>query len=359
MAASISRDRDFQYNPMGCKGFSFVEFVSSEPEKLTELFTQLGFHYLGKHTHKPLHWYQQGNIKFLVSQGDERFSHNFSKAHGPSACAMGFQVESTHQALKYAKKHRARICRKRLLELQVGAIFGIGDSLLYLVDEQAEHALFDKYLDTNKSASQTSAGLMEIDHLTHNVYRGHMDDWANFYESIFNFHEIRFFDIRGVVTGLVSRALTSPCGNIRIPINESTDDQSQIEEYLQEYHGEGIQHIALHTDDIYSTVNNLRNNGIDFMDVPDTYYDMLEERLPGHGEPIDQLRDLKILVDGHKEEGEWKLLLQIFTKNVIGPIFFEIIQRKGDQGFGEGNFQALFESIERDQIERGVVKLKK
>jgi 4-hydroxyphenylpyruvate dioxygenase len=193
-----------------------------------------------------------------------------------------------------------------------------------------------------------------IDHLTHNVYRGNMDKWANFYESIFNFHEIRFFDIKGQATGLISRALSSPCGKIKIPLNESKDDISQIEEFLHEYHGEGIQHIALSTETIYDTIHQMRQNGIQFLDVPDTYYDMIQNRIPWHQEPLEKLREERLLIDGESDPSHG-LLLQLFTQNIFGPVFFEIIQRKGNQGFGEGNFTALFEAIERDQMRRGVL----
>jgi 4-hydroxyphenylpyruvate dioxygenase len=198
------------------------------------------------------------------------------------------------------------------------------------------------------------AGLLHIDHLTHNVMRGNMDKWAGFYEKLFNFREIRYFDIEGKKTGLLSRAMTSPCGKIRIPINESQDDKSQIEEYLREYRGEGIQHIALGTSDILRTVDVLREQGVQFQDTPDTYYEGVDKRVGRHGENIEELSKRRVLIDGNPEKGEG-LLLQIFTQNVIGPIFFEIIQRKGNDGFGEGNFKALFESIELDQMRRGVL----
>jgi 4-hydroxyphenylpyruvate dioxygenase len=201
------------------------------------------------------------------------------------------------------------------------------------------------------------AGLTYIDHLTHNLHRGRMKEWADFYERLFNFREVRYFDIEGKLTGLKSKAMTSPCGKIRIPINESSDDKSQIAEYLDLYHGEGIQHIALGTDDIYAAVDGMRRRGVQFQDTIATYYDLVNRRLPNHGENLEELKRLRILIDGATHQGAPnELLLQIFTQTVIGPIFFEIIQRKGDQGFGEGNFRALFESIELDQVRRGVLK---
>jgi 4-hydroxyphenylpyruvate dioxygenase len=242
------------------------------------------------------------------------------------------------------------------MELNIPAIRGIGNSLLYLVDRYKEHSIYDvDFVPIEKSKEQPKGvGLLHIDHLTHNVHKGRMDEWAHFYEKLFNFKEIRYFDIQGKATGLKSRAMTSPCGKIRIPINEPSDQKSQIQEYLDAYHGEGIQHIALTTHNIYESIDALRDNGIELMDVPDTYYEMVNERLPGHGENLEELKKRRILIDGDLEHKR-RLLLQIFTQTVIGPIFFEIIQRKGNQGFGEGNFRALFESIERDQIKRGVI----
>jgi 4-hydroxyphenylpyruvate dioxygenase len=241
------------------------------------------------------------------------------------------------------------------MELNIPCIEGIGGSLIYLVDRYGERSIYDvDFRAVAAPAGMESAGLACIDHLTHNVMRGRMDYWTSFYEKLFNFREIRYFDIEGKKTGLLSRALTSPCGRIRIPINESQDDKSQIEEYLKAYQGEGIQHIALGTNDIYRTVDVLRRQGVKFQDTPDTYYDAVNERMPGHGEELVELAKRRILIDGNPGKGEG-VLLQIFTQNVIGPIFFEIIQRKGNEGFGEGNFRALFESIELDQMRRGVL----
>ncbi len=348
-------------NPAGTEGFEFVEFSSPSLGQLTALFHQMGFHSFAQHKTRPLTWFKQGDIHFLVSEEDHGFASDFSGQHGPSACAMGFKVSDADKAFQYALSREAKPCKRKMLEFRAPAIHGIGDSLLYLVDDSVRERLYRDQFELVENevpvlnSGFNSAGLTYIDHLTHNVQRGHMDPWAEFYHRVFNFREIRYFDIKGAKTGLHSRAMTSPCGKIRIPVNESTDDKSQIEEFLQAYRGEGIQHIALGSDDIYKTVSALRKNGIKFMDVPDTYYDMIAERLPGHHEAIDKLREHRILIDGHMESGKLVLLLQIFTENLIGPIFFEIIQRKGDEGFGEGNFQALFESIERDQIARGVL----
>lgn len=351
-------------NPAGTEGFEFVEFSSPDTEQLSAQFLQLGFHPFAHHKTRPLTWYKQGNIHFLVNDASSSvnkntpgFASEFSRRHGPSACAMGFKVTDAQKAYQYALAEGASPCKRKILEFGVPAIYGIGDSILYLVDEQVRDQLYHDQFEPVGSyqTDAESAGLTYIDHLTHNVYRGHMNPWAEFYQRVFNFREIRYFDIKGEMTGLHSRAMTSPCGNIRIPVNEGTTDDSQIEEFLHDYHGEGIQHIALGTSDIYQTVSYLRSKDIKFMDVPDTYYEMVSDRLPGHHEAIEQLRENRILIDGHVESGALVLLLQIFTETMIGPIFFEIIQRKGDEGFGEGNFQALFESLERDQISRGVL----
>jgi 4-hydroxyphenylpyruvate dioxygenase len=243
------------------------------------------------------------------------------------------------------------------MELRIPAIYGIGESLLYFVDRYGKQSIYDVdfafYPDANERLAKMDVGMFEIDHLTHNVKQGNMDVWSGFYERIGNFREIRYFDIEGKLTGLVSRAMTAPCGKIRIPINESSDDKSQIEEFIREYNGEGIQHIALSTNDIYQTVKTLRDRGMDFMPTPDTYYEKVNDRVDGHKEDVDHLKDLRILIDGAPMKDG--ILLQIFTQTVIGPVFFEIIQRKGNEGFGEGNFKALFESIEEDQIRRGVL----
>jgi 4-hydroxyphenylpyruvate dioxygenase len=271
---------------------------------------------------------------------------------------MAFRVENAAQAAAYVESQGATLVgsHANFGELNIPCVEGIGGSLLYLVDRFGDKSIYDvdfEYIE-GRTPNDNAVGLKELDHLTHNVKRGQMDVWSGFYERIANFREIRYFDIEGKLTGLLSRAMTAPCGKIRIPINESADDKSQIEEFIREYHGEGIQHIALSTEDIYETVRKLRANGVDFMQTPGTYYDKVDTRVAGHGEPTDVLRELNILIDG--APGDDGILLQIFTNTVIGPIFFEIIQRKGNQGFGEGNFKALFESIEEDQIKRGVIK---
>jgi 4-hydroxyphenylpyruvate dioxygenase len=343
-------------NPMGTDGFEFVEYTAPDPQLLRSLFERLGFPAVARHRSKNVTLHRQGGINFIINAEPQSFAQAFARVHGPSACAMAFRVRDAATAYARALSLGARPGPQSAgpMELNIPCIEGIGRSLIYLVDLYGERSIYDVDFRPLAQDPAEDAGLRYIDHLTHNVGRGRMDLWAAFYEKLFNFREIRYFDIEGKLTGLLSRAMTSPCGKIRIPINESQDDKSQIEEYLREYHGEGIQHIALATDDIYRTVDVLRGRGVAFQDTPDSYYEGVEARVPGHGESLAELRSRRILIDGNPAKGEG-VLLQIFTRNVIGPIFFEIIQRKGNQGFGEGNFRALFESIERDQIERGVI----
>ena len=355
-------------NPIQTDGFEFVEYAAPDPKALGRLFEQMGFAAVARHRHKDVTLYKQGGVNFIVNAEPRSFAQNFARRHGPSVCAIAFRVQDAAAAYERLVERGAWGVESRPGpgELNIPAIKGIGDSLIYLVDRYPENDYGNTIYDVDfkplagfegfwrgDAPAPAGAGLAYVDHLTHNVHRGRMDEWAEFYQRLFNFREIRYFDIEGKLTGLKSRAMTSPCGRIRIPINESSDDRSQIQEYLDAYHGEGIQHIALHALDIYRTVDALRAKGVELLDSPDTYYELLEKRLPGHGENLDALKKRKILLDGAPGGG---LLLQIFTKTVIGPIFFEIIQRKGDEGFGEGNFRALFESIELDQIRRGVLE---
>ncbi len=351
-------------NPLGTDGFEFIEFCApdeSSVKKLHQLLTSLGFTHTARHRSKAVDLYQQGDINFIINAEPHSHAAHFADHHGPSVCAMAFRVKDAAAAFKHAIDNGAKAFANNIgfMELNIPAIYGIGDSALYLVDRYGDDSIYDvdfEFFD-QVTKNDNSVGLEVLDHLTHNVHRGNMDKWAGFYERIGNFKEIRYFDIEGKLTGLLSRAMTAPCGKIRIPINESTDDQSQIEEFLREYNGEGIQHIALTTEDIFKTVEALKANGIRFLDTPDTYYEKLDARVPGHGESLEQLRKNKILLDGAPTEGDG-ILLQIFTETEIGPVFFEIIQRKGNEGFGEGNFKALFESIEEDQIRRGVISEK-
>lgn len=350
------------HNPLGTDGFEFVEYTAADSEgiaSLKALFSSLGFAEIAKHRSKQAWLYRQGDISFIVNAQPHSQAEAFAKLHGPSVCGMAFRVNDSAIAMEHALKQG---CKKYVtqvgpMELSIPAIYGIGDSLIYFVDRYGSHNIYEVdfvfYPDVAHRLEQKNVGLLEIDHLTHNVKQGHMDVWSGFYERLGNFKEIRYFDIEGKLTGLVSRAMTAPCGKIRIPINESSDDKSQIEEFIREYNGEGIQHIALSTDDIYHTVQTLRDRGMSFMPTPDTYYEKVGDRVVGHSEDTQALKDLRILIDGAPMKDG--ILLQIFTQTVIGPVFFEIIQRKGNEGFGEGNFKALFESIEEDQIRRGVL----
>jgi 4-hydroxyphenylpyruvate dioxygenase len=347
-------------NPMGLDGFEFVEYTSPDPQKLAQQFESLGFAAIAKHRSKKVTLYRQGSINFIINVEPKSMAKEFAASHGASACAMGFRVKDATYAYKRALQLGAVPYESSIGagELPIPAILGIGGSVIYFVDRYGKQSIYDIDFEPIAGASlqPVGAGLQIIDHLTHNVSRGQMDVWADYYRRLFNFREIRYFDIKGKHTGLISRAMSSPCNRIRIPLNEATEDTSQIEEFIREFNGEGIQHIALSTNNIYKSVEQLRKQHVVFMDVPDTYYEMLEERLPNHGEDLPRLHKNYIIVDGDTQHGEKKLLLQIFTETMLGPVFFEIIQRKGDEGFGEGNFKALFESIERDQIRRGVVK---
>ncbi len=348
---------DTHINPMGTDGFEFVEYTAPDPQLLRTLFERLGFPVVARHRSKNVTLHRQGDVNFIINAEADSFAQAFARQHGPSACAMAFRVKDAAYAYRRALELGAKPGPQSAgpMELNIPCIEGIGGSLIYLVDLYGERSISDvDFRPEPQPAAAEAAGLLCIDHLTHNVMRGRMDVWAGFYEKLFNFREIRYFDIEGKQTGLLSRAMTSPCGKIRIPINESQDDKSQIEEYLREYQGEGIQHIALGTADIYRTVDALRAHGVAFQAAPDTYYETVDERVPGHPESLSELRKRAILIDGNPSKGEG-VLLQIFTQNVIGPIFFEIIQRKGNEGFGEGNFRALFESIELDQMRRGVL----
>ena len=346
---------DLFENPLGTNGFEFVEYAG-DPVFLDKLFRGYGFEAVGKHKTRDVVLYRQGRINFLLNRQTTGQGAEFAKTHGAGASAMAFKVKDAKFALEGAIKAGAKQAKGHggSMNDDVVAIEGIGGSLLYMIDSGEDFYKQNFDFNTDDLAPK-GAGLTYVDHLTHNVHRGNMVKWAEFYEKIFNFREIRYFDIEGKLTGLKSKAMTSPCGKIRIPLNESSDEKSQIKEFLDRFNGEGIQHIALGTDDIYKTVEQLRAAGIPFQNTPDTYYERVEKRVPGHGEDLAKLKSLRILVDGAPTQGQG-LLLQIFTQDAIGPVFFEIIQRKGNEGFGEGNFKALFESIEEDQIRRGVLK---
>ena len=349
-------------NPAGTDGFEFVEFAHPDPAALDTTFRQMGFIPVAQHKTKDITLYRQGDITYVLNADADSHAAEFVSEHGPCAPAMAWRVVDAQVALKRALDLGATEYTGSGKSLDVPAVVGIGGSLLYFVDTYGEEgSCYENEFDWLGEADPRPEGFgfYYLDHLTHNVIRGNMDTWYKFYAETFKFREIKFFDIQGKQTGLVSRALTSPDGKIRIPINESTDEHSQIEEYLRRYNGEGIQHIAIASEDIYAGTDKIAAAGMKFMPAPpDTYYEMSHDRVKGHEEPLDQMRKHGILIDGEGvvDGGMTRILLQIFSKTVIGPIFFEFIQRKGDDGFGEGNFRALFESIEEDQIRRGVLK---
>ncbi len=349
-------------NPMGLEGFEFVEFASPTPGVIEPMLETMGFTEVARHRSKDVVLYRQGEINFIVNREPKSPAWYFAAEHGPSACGLAFRVRDAHAAYHRALELGAQPIEVPTgpMELRLPAIKGIGGAPLYLIDRYDEgQAIYDIDFRFHPGVDRhpRGHGLKIVDHLTHNVYRGRMAFWADFYERLFNFREIRFFDIKGEYTGLTSKAMTAPDGRIRIPLNEeSSKGAGQIEEFLMQFNGEGIQHIALLSDDLLATVDSLRNAGVKLMTAPPaTYYRMLEQRLPGHGEDASALQTRGILLDGSTEGGHKRLLLQIFSQATFGPVFFEFIQRKGDEGFGEGNFKALFESLERDQIERGVL----
>jgi len=350
-------------NPMGLMGFEFVEFASPTPGILEPILTALGFAEIARHRSKDVSLYRQGEINFIVNREPKSPAAYFAAEHGPSACAMAFRVRDSHQAYQRALAQGAQPVEMATgpMELRLPAIRGIGGAPLYLIDRFGDGtSIYDIDFRFNEGVDRhpRGHGLRIIDHLTHNVYRGRMAYWAGFYERIFNFREMRYFDIKGEYTGLTSRAMTAPDGQIRIPLNEEASRSTgQIEEFLMQFNGEGIQHIALLTDSLLASVDSLRAAGVALMAAPPaTYYEMIDERLPGHAQELRELQARGILLDGTTEGGKPRLLLQIFSQTVLGPVFFEFIERKGDEGFGEGNFRALFESIERDQVRRGVIQ---
>ncbi len=345
-------------NPAGTDGFEFVEFAHEDPQVLRDLFARMGYEHTATHKSKAVELWQQGDITYVLNADPESFAARFVEEHGPCASSMAWRVVDAEHAFKHAVSKGAKPYEGEDKTMDVPAIVGIGGSLIYFIDKYYEANPYNVEFDWVSKAHPEGVGFYYLDHLTHNVHKGNMDVWFRFYGDIFNFKEVRFFDIEGKFTGLLSRALTSPCGRIRIPINEDRGDKGQIVEYLKRYRGEGIQHIAVGAKDIYSATDEIAKRGVKFMPAPpDIYYEMSHDRVVEHEEPIEKMKKHGILIDGEGvvDGGETRILLQIFSKTVIGPIFFEFIQRKGDDGFGEGNFRALFESIEQDQIDRGVL----
>ncbi len=347
-----------EQNPAGTDGFEFVEFAHPEPEKLRELFAKMGYVHTATHKTKAIELWQQGDITYVLNDEPGSHARTFVEEHGPCAPSMAWRVVNAQHALDHAVAKGAEPYEGPGKTIEAPAIRGIGGSLIYFIEDYYDTSPYNGEFDWLRQSKPAGVGFHYLDHLTHNVHKGNMDLWFRFYGDLFNFREIRFFDIEGKFTGLTSRALTSPCGRIRIPINEDRGETGQIVEYLKRYNGEGIQHIAVGARDIYDATDAIAGNGIRFMPAPPpAYYEMSRERVVDHEEPLDRMQKHGILIDGEGvvDGGETRILLQIFSKTVIGPIFFEFIQRKGDDGFGEGNFKALFESIEQDQIERGVL----
>ena len=346
-------------NPMGIHGFEFVEFAAPQGQgaMMRDYLEKLGFTAVARHRDRDITLFRQGTINFLLNEQPDSFASDFAGKHGPSACGFAIRFQKNpaevlqHVLANGGEKADHKVDTAAVASL---AIKGIGDCMLYLIDDSSDDIYADYEPLPGVDQNPVGFGLTFIDHLTHNLFLGNMQKWSDYYEKLFNFREIRYFDIKGAKTGLLSKAMTAPDGIVRIPLNESSDEKSQINEYLRDYKGEGIQHIALFTDDIYDSVEKMRVAGIEFLDTPDTYFEVIDQRVPGHGEDVPRLAKNKILIDADPETKK-KLLLQIFTQNAFGPIFFEIIQRKGNEGFGDGNFQALFESIERDQMRRGVL----
>jgi 4-hydroxyphenylpyruvate dioxygenase len=355
-------------NPMGTDGFEFIEYAAPDTAAMGALFEQMGFQAIAKHRHKDVTLYRQGGVNFIINAEPDSFAQRFARLHGPSVCAIAFRVQDAKAAYERAISLGAWGYAQDAGpgELNIPAIKGIGDSIIYFIDrwrgkngaqegDIGNIGFFDVDFEPLPGATLNPLGhgLTYIDHLTHNVHRGRMDEWSGFYERLFNFREVRYFDIEGQATGVKSKAMTSPCGKIRIPINEEGNEKAgQIQEYLDRYQGEGIQHIAMGSTNLYDTVDALQMSGVKLLNTSETYYELLDKRIPGHGEDLAALQARNILVDGTPGE----LLLQIFSENQLGPIFFEFIQRKGNEGFGEGNFKALFETMELDQVRRGVLE---
>lgn len=338
-------------NSLGLNGIEFVEFSSSDSNALHSLFEEFGFSKLARHSSKSVELYRQNEIVFLLSASKDSFADKFQKVHGPSISAMGWRFKNPREAFRKAVANGAKPCWDGDYLLPNGenvpVIYGIGGSLIYFV-ESFQDLGFIPLQDPKRIPEK---GFYQIDHLTNNVAKGTMEDWAKFYKDVFGFTEVRYFDIKGEKTGLTSFALRSPCGQFCIPINEANEAKSQINEFLEEYNGPGIQHLAFLTKDLISSIKKLKGTRIETLEISPGYYEKAFQRVPRLKEDKKTIEELNVLVDGD-EKG---YLLQIFTKKLVGPIFIELIQRENHLSFGEGNFQALFDSIERDQMKRGVL----
>ncbi len=346
----MSKNPQNNPNPVGLAGLEFIEFAGPEPEKLDDLFLAFGFSRLRRHRERAVDYYRQNDIHFLLNREPGSFAEDFAQRHGPSICSMGWRVRDARTAVDEAVRRGARRYDGPTT-IDAPAIYGIGDSLIYFIETDPPQPYLAEFVDHDNPQIVEDAGFIAIDHLTNNVYKGTMDKWSNFYKDVFGFTEVRYFDIKGVKTGLQSYALRSPDGSFCIPINEGKEDKSQIEEYLREYRGPGVQHLAFLSNDLLDSLDRLDRSKIETLDIDDEYYETVFDRVPNVTEDRERIRRHQVLVDGD-DEG---YLLQIFTRNLIGPIFIEMIQRKNHTSFGEGNFGALFRSIEKDQERRGVL----
>jgi 4-hydroxyphenylpyruvate dioxygenase len=342
-----------QSNPLNLRGIEFTEFCGPSVATLEQLFLAFGFSKLRRHPVRDITCFRQNDIHFLLNAEARGFTADFARAHGPSICAMGWRVDDAPFAQQEAVRRGARAAEPGSTPLRYPAIYGIGDSLIYFIDRFGSRgSIYGRdFVALDRPELRADKGFLTVDHLTNNVPAGEMQRWADFYKGIFGFTEVRYFDIRGAKTGLTSYALRSPDGSFCIPINEPKSGSDQIAEYLREYDGPGVQHLAFLTDDILASLDALQGSGIETLDIDADYYQTVFERIPGVKEDRRRLEAHKVLVDGD-ENG---YLLQIFTRNLIGPIFIEIIQRASHDGFGEGNFGALFRSLEKDQERRGVL----
>ncbi len=343
-------------NPLGLRGIEFIQFTALKPEHVHRTLKSLGFSRLMERADRTQFYYQQHDIHVLVDHAESGFERAFAEQHGPSICAMGWRFEDPDAAYKEALRRGARAFEPGNIgapSLKFPAIYGIGDSILYFLGSGDIPSLLEGQGFAMMAMPERvpSKGFLRIDHLTNNVYKNTMSYWADFYKNIFGFVEVRYFDIKGEKTGLTSYALRSPDGSFSIPINEGNESKSQIEEYLRDYRGPGVQHLALLSDDLLTSVEQLAGTGIETLDIMPEYYEEAFRRVPDVTEDRERIKTLQVLVDGDPEG----YLLQIFTQNLFGPIFIEMIQRKNHHAFGEGNFTALFQSIERDQERRGVL----
>lgn len=351
-----------QFSQLGIRGIDHIEFAVSNLEAASQLYTRLGFEKIASReiSQRQLKTFLfgQGKIRVMVTQSALKTDPvaQYVQLHGDGVMAIGFSCDNAVTALELTVSRGADLhASPKRIEREFGtvekaSIKAMGDVALTFIHRTGE--LFDEGFDNPVSYDPTGFGLQKIDHITINVEKGKMKSWAQFFEKVLGLKNTRFFDIHTEKTGLYSFVMESPDGCVKMPINEPTEDASQIQEFLNINHGPGVQHIALSTVSLIDSLNALRRSGVLFLEVPDTYYDAVPKRVPDLREDLSQLQSLGILADGDSKG----YLLQIFSQNLVGPFFYEFIQREGNDGFGEGNFRALFEAIERDQIRRGILR---